>query len=280
MKKTNDIIAFQGVPGSYSELACRSVYPAMETLSCPSFEEAMVAVRESRATYAMLPVENSIAGRVADIHHLLPEGGLSIVGEHFQRVVHHLLVVPGATMQDIKTVRSHIQALTQCRKFIRSQKYQPQSWGDTASAAKDVAALGDKSIAAIGSSLSGEIYGLESLRGDIADLAGNTTRFFIMAREAAPPRPGTFCITTLLFRVRSVPAALYKALGGFATCGVNLTRIESYLVDGRFDAAQFLVDVEGHPEDRPLRLALEELAFFASEVKVIGTYPGHPFRRD
>lgn len=279
MTTTENAIAFHGVPGAYSELACRAVYPSEETLPCPSFEEAIKAVRKERARYAMLPVENSIAGRVADIHYLLPESGLVIVGEHYQRVVHHLLAVPGATLADIKTVRSHIQALTQCRNTIKALGLKPESWNDTASAAKDVAALGDKSIAAISSSLSGEIYGLTSLRGDLADEDGNTTRFLVMAREPIPPRLGTFCVTSLLFRVRSVPAALYKALGGFATCGVNLTKIESYLVGGHFDAAQFFVDVEGHPEERPLRMALDELNFFASEVRILGTYPGHPFRR-
>lgn len=276
---SENVIAFQGVPGAYSDLACRAVHPAMDTLSCPSFEEALTAVREKRAQYAMIPVENSIAGRVADIHQLLPECGLKIIGEHYQRVVHHLLAPTGATMDSIKTVTSHIQALTQCRKFLKQHGYTPVTHNDTASAAQDVAKRKDPSVAAIASSLAGDIYGLNSLQGDIADMPDNTTRFLIMAREAMMPRPGSFCVTSLLFKVRSVPAALYKALGGFATCGVNLTKIESYLVGGRFDAAQFYVDVEGHPEDRPLQLALEELNFFASEVRILGTYPGHPFRR-
>lgn len=277
---SENLIAFQGVPGAYADLACRSVYPAMDTLSCPSFEDCFVAVRENRAKYAMIPVENSIAGRVADIHHLLPEGGLHIIGEHYQRVLHHLLALPGATMADIKTVKSHIQALTQCRKYIGKNGFKAVSTGDTAGGAKDVAVQGDKSVAGIASSLAGEIYGLQSLAADIADMPDNTTRFLILAREPNLPRPGAFCITSLLFRVRSVPAALYKALGGFATCGVNITKIESYLVGGRFDAAQFYIDVEGHPDERPLQLALEELGFFASEVKILGTYPGHPFRRN
>lgn len=276
---SDNLIAFQGVPGAYSDLACRSVYPAMDTLSCASFEDSLIAVREKRAKFAMIPIENSIAGRVADIHQLLPECGLKIVGEHYQRVVHHLLAVNGATMSDIKTVTSHIQALTQCRKFLKTHGYKPVVHNDTASAAQDVANRRDPSVAAIASSLSGDIYGLTSLQADIADMPDNTTRFLIMAREAQMPRPGSFCVTSLLFKVRSVPAALYKALGGFATCGVNLTKIESYLVGGRFEAAQFYIDVEGHPEDRPLQLALEELNFFASEVRILGTYPGHPFRR-
>lgn len=275
----DNFIAFQGVPGAYSELACRAVHPTMEPLTCTSFEEAIAAVRDRKARYAMLPVENSIAGRVADLHHLLPESGLVIVGEHYQRVVHHLLAVPGATLTDIRTVRSHVQALTQCRKYIKACGFLAENGNDTARSARDVAAASDKSVAAIASSLAGEIYGLKSLAADIADESGNTTRFLIMARDPVRIRPGTFCITSLLFRVRSVPAALYKALGGFATCGVNITKIESYLVGGRFDAAQFYVDVEGHTDERPLRLALEELAFFASEVRVLGTYPAHPFRR-
>jgi prephenate dehydratase len=274
-----NIIAFQGVPGAYADLACRSVYPAMDTLSCGSFEECFVAVREKRAKYAMLPVENSIAGRVADIHTLLPEGELHIIGEHYQRVLHHLLVVPGTKLEEIKTARSHIQALAQCRKYLGKLGIKPQGCGDTAGGAKDVAEKGDRSMAGIASSLAGQIYGLESIAADIADMPDNTTRFLVLAREPVLPRPGDPCVTSLLFKVRSVPAALYKALGGFATCGVNITKIESYLVGGKFDAAQFYVDVEGHPEERPLQLALEELRFFASEVKIFGTYPAHPFRR-
>lgn len=275
----DNLIAFQGVPGAYADLACRSVYPAMDTLSCPSFEDCFIAVREGRAKYAMIPVENAIAGRVTDIHYLLPEGGLVIVAEHYQRVLHHLLALPGATMADIKTVKSHIQALAQCRKYMAKHGLKGVATGDTAGGSKDVAMQGDKSVAGIASSLAGEIYGLKSLDADIADMPENTTRFLVLAREAQVPRPGTFCITSLLFRVRSVPAALYKALGGFATCGVNITKIESYLVGGHFDAAQFYIDVEGHPDERPLQLALEELGFFASEVKILGTYAGHPFRR-
>ncbi len=276
---TDNLIAFQGVPGAYADLACRSVYPAMDTLSCPSFEEAFAAVRDHRAKYAMIPVENSIAGRVADIHHILPEGGLVIVGEHYQRVLHHLLGLKEAKLEDIKTVKSHIQALTQCRKFMAKHGIKGIPTSDTAGGSKEVAIKGDKTVGGIASSLAGDIYGLHSLAADIADMPDNTTRFLILAREPHLPRPGTFCITSLLFKVRSVPAALYKALGGFATCGVNITKIESYLVGGRFDAAQFYIDVEGHPEERPLQLALEELNFFASEVKILGTYAGHPFRR-
>jgi len=276
---SENTIAFQGVAGAYADLACRSVYPNMEALSCPSFEDTFLAVENGQAKYAMIPVENSIAGRVADIHHLIPEHNLSIIGEHYQRVIHNLMVVPGAKLEDIRVAKSHPQGLAQCRKFLRSHGITPMAAGDTAGAAKMVAEAGDKSVAAISSSLAGEIYGLQSLQADIADAAGNTTRFIIMAKQPLLPRVGSFCITTLIFRTRSVPAALYKALGGFATCGVNITKIESYLLGGRFDAAQFYIDVEGHPEERPLQIALEELSFFASEIRILGTYPGHPFRR-
>ncbi len=275
----DNTIAFQGVPGAYADLACRSVYPAMDTLSCGSFEDCFTAVRERQAKYAMIPVENSIAGRVADIHHLLPEGELFIIGEHYQRVLHHLLVLPGTKLEQLKTARSHVQALAQCRKYLARLGIAPVVCADTAGGAREVALGGDPSVCGVASSLAGQIYGLESLAADIADLPDNTTRFLVLAREPQTPRLGDFCMTSLLFKVRSVPAALYKALGGFATCGVNLTKIESYLVGGKFDAAQFYIDVEGHPDERPLQLALEELRFFASEVKILGTYPAHPFRR-
>ena len=272
-------IAFQGVPGAYADLACHSVFPAMKTLSCTSFEDCFAAVRDKRAKLAMIPVENSIAGRVADIHHLLPEGGLYIVGEHYQRVLHHLLALPGTKVEDIKTVQSHTQALAQCRKYIADHGFTPISHGDTAGGAKDVALKGDKTIAGIASSLAGEIYGLQSLDKDIADQPNNTTRFLVLSREPASPAVGTHTITSLLFKIRSTPAALYKALGGFATCGVNLTKIESYLVGGKFDAAQFFVDVEGHPDELPMKMALEELAFYATDIKLFGSYAAHPFRR-
>ena len=274
----NDI-AFQGALGAYSDLACRAVFPEANTLPCATFEDAFAAVHEGRAAYAMIPVENSIAGRVADNHHLLPQGGLFIVGEHYQPVRHHLLALPHATLSDIKKVRSHIQGLMQCRDWLRARNLTPETASDTAGSAKELAESGDKTVASIASELAGKIYGLQSLAADIADKKNNTTRFVILAREPKTPPTGTACITTLVFRVRSVPAALYKALGGFATNGVNITKIESYLVDGTFDAAQFYVDVEGHPDDAPLRLALEELRFFAQKLVLLGTYPAHGFRR-
>ena len=273
-------IAFQGAPGAYGDLACREAYPEMESLPCPSFEDAFAAVRQSRAALGMIAVENSIAGRVADIHHLLPGSGLHIIGEHFQRVNHHLLAPRGATLATIKSVRSHVHALSQSRNAIRELKLKPIVHPDTAGAACDVAERGDPSEAAIASSLAGDIYGLTSLKADIEDAAHNTTRFLVMAREPIDPGVDSGpAITSFLFRVRSVPAALYKALGGFATNGVNITKLESYIVDGAFTVAQFYADIEGHPEQRPVRLALEELGFFSREVRILGVYPAHPFRR-
>ncbi|HXV25744.1 MAG TPA: prephenate dehydratase [Alphaproteobacteria bacterium] len=273
-------IAFQGAPGAYGDLACREAYPEMMSLPCPSFEEALAAVRDGQAALGMIAVENSIAGRVADIHHLLPGSGLHIVGEHFQRVNHHLLVAKGASLASLRTVHSHVHALSQCRNVIRELKLKPIVHPDTAGAAADVAERGDPSEAAIASSLAGEIYGLVSLRSDIEDADHNTTRFLVMACQPIDPDPASGpMITSFLFRVRSVPAALYKALGGFATNGVNITKLESYIVDGAFTVAQFYADIEGHPDQRPVRLALEELSFFSREVRILGVYPAHPFRR-
>jgi prephenate dehydratase len=271
-------IAFQGAPGAYSDLACRHVFPGLTTLPCNQFEDAFAAVREGHARLAMIPIENSVAGRVADIHHLMPDSGLYIIGEHFEPVNHHLLAVPSASLATIKTVRSHVHALSQCRNLIRALGVQPVVAADTAGAAAEIAARRDPSVAAIASELAGRIYGLVSLKENIEDAEHNTTRFLIMSRAAARPSRDTPAVTTFLFRVRNVPAALYKALGGFATNGVNMTKLESYMVAGAFTATQFYADVEGHPEDRPLALALEELAFFSREVKILGVYPSHPSR--
>jgi prephenate dehydratase len=275
------LIAFQGALGAYSDLACRQVFPDLATLPCADFEETIAAVRDGRAGLAMLPIENSVAGRVADIHHLIPEADLHIVAEHFLRVSHHLLALPGATLAGLRTVRSHVHALSQCRGLIRSLGLQPQVAADTAGAAAEIAAGGDPSVAAIASELAGRIYGLVSLKENIEDAGHNTTRFLVMARAPQiAPCDGQLVVTSFIFRVRNVPAALYKALGGFATNGVNMTKLESYMLGGRFTATQFYADVEGHPEDRPLQLALEELRFFSHEVKILGVYPGHPFRRE
>jgi prephenate dehydratase len=271
-------IAFQGAPGAYSDLACRRVFPEMATLPCAQFEDAFGAVREYRARLAMIPIENSVAGRVADIHHLMPDSGLHIIGEHFERVNHHLLAVPGARIDSLRTVRSHVHALSQCRKLIRTLGLAPEVAADTAGAAAEIAARHDPSVAAIASELAGQIYGLVSLKENIEDAEHNTTRFLIMSREPQRPVRGAPTVTTFLFNVRNVPAALYKALGGFATNGVNMTKLESYMVGGAFAATQFYADVEAHPEDRSLTLALEELAFFSREVRILGVYPAHPGR--
>jgi len=271
-------IAFQGEPGAYSHLACRNAYPGMVPLPCPTFEDAFAAVREGRSRYAMIPIENSVAGRVADVHHLMPYAGLHIIGEHFERISHHLLAVPGATLATIRTVKSHVHALGQCRGLIRELSLTPVVGADTAGSAAEIALAGDPTRAAIASELAAEAYGLVSLRANIEDAAHNTTRFMVLAREAVEPNPNLPCVTTFVFRVRNVAAALYKALGGFATNGVNMTRLESYMVGGEFVATQFYVDVEGHPATRNLRLALEELEFFSHEVRILGVYPQHPFR--
>ena len=274
-------ISFQGWPGANSDLACRQVFPDHETLPCTSFQETIAAVHDGRADAAMIPVENSVAGRVADIHQMLPSAGLHINGEHFQRVNHHLLAVPGAEIGDLKTVHSHVHALGQCKALIAELGLEPVVHADTAGAAEMIAEAGDKSMASISSALAAEMYGLKSLRADIEDADHNTTRFLIMEKEAKPPpKGGGKTITSFIFEVRSVPAALYKALGGFATNGINMTKLESYMVGGRFAQAQFYADVEGHPEDRPLRLAFEELAFFSRHFRILGAYPAHPFRRD
>jgi prephenate dehydratase len=273
------MIAFQGQPGAYSHLACRRAYPLMSPMPCDAFEDCFQAVHDGTAQLAMIPIENSVAGRVADIHHLLPGGGLHIIAEHFDRVNHHLLAPRGATLASIRTVRSHVHALSQCRNLIREMGIKPVVVADTAGAAAEVAQRNDPSMAAIASELASEIYGLQSLKANIEDAEHNTTRFVVLAREAAPrPAAGIDCVTTFVFRVRNVPAALYKALGGFATNGVNMTKLESYQIGGQFVAAQFFADVEGRPEDRGLQLALEELSFFSHEVRVLGVYPAHPYR--
>ncbi|MFN3075275.1 MAG: prephenate dehydratase [Alphaproteobacteria bacterium] len=272
-------ISFQGEPGAYSHLACLTAFPEMVPLPCAEFENAFAAVREGLAACAMIPIENSLAGRVADIHHLLPHGDLHIIGEHYQRVNHHLLAPPGATLETIRTVHSHVHALGQCRQVIRTLGLQPITELDTAGAAAELARSGDITRAAIASELAGEIYGLVSLQANVEDAEHNTTRFVILAREPQDPNPARGpIVTTFVFTVRNVPAALYKALGGFATNGVNITKLESYLVGGNFVAAQFYADVEGHPGERGLRLALEELSFFSHEVRILGVYPAHPYR--
>ena len=279
-QSADNIIAFQGVPGAYSNLACKGAFPQMETLPCASFEDMFLAVREGQARLAMVPIENSLAGRVADIHHLMPESGLHIIGEHFQRVNHNLLATKGTKLSDLTSVASHIQALSQCRTTLRSLGLTPVVRADTAGAAAEIAEKGDRTMGAIASSLAAEIYGLDVLKTDVEDAEHNTTRFIVMARDPIDPDSSKGpIVTSFVFRVRSVPAALYKALGGFATNGVNITKLESYILDGNFTVAQFYADIEGHPDQRPVRLALEELSFFSREVRILGVYPASPFRK-
>jgi prephenate dehydratase len=274
-------ISFQGWPGANSDMASRQVFPDAETVPCPSFEDALAAIHDGRADLGMIPIENSIAGRVADMHHLLPESGLHIIGEHFLRVNHQLVALPGAKLADIREVHSHVQALGQCRQWLRARGLTPVNHADTAGAAKMVAERGEPAVAAISSRLAAEIYKLEILAGDIEDAEHNTTRFVVLSRDPVRPKPNNGPVmTSFVFEVRSVPAALYKALGGFATNGVNITKLESYMLGGRFNQTQFYADVEGHPDDQPLRFALEELQFFTRNFHMLGVYPAHPFRRD
>jgi prephenate dehydratase len=277
---SSNIIAYQGAPGANSDLACRSVFPGLTPLPCASFEDAFAAVHEGRAGLAMIPVENSVAGRVADIHHLLPNGGLYIIGEHFQRVVHCLLGLKGSSIDGLTAVHSHIQALSQCRGWLRRHGLTPVTHADTAGAAADVARWADPTLGAIASSLAAEIYGLQVLADGIEDAQHNTTRFLVMTRTPqVPPRDGRRFVTSFVFQVRSVPAALFKALGGFATNGVNMTKLESYMIDGKFTATQFYAEIDGHPDDGHVRLAMAELNFFAEPVTILGVYPAHPFRQ-
>ena len=272
-------VAFQGEPGANSHLAAREAYPDYEPVPCPTFEDAFAAIASGEAQLGMIPIENSVAGRVADIHHLMPHSGLHIIAEHFMPVRHQLLAPQGATLKDIKTVESHVHALGQCRRIIRKLGIKPIVAADTAGSARDVAERADKSVAAIASKLAAEIYGLDIIAEDVEDETHNTTRFVILAREANWAAQGSGpLVTTFVFRVRNLPAALYKALGGFATNGVNMTKLESYMVDGEFFATQFYADVDGHPDDRGLAFALEELKFFSREFRIVGVYPAHPFR--
>ncbi|SER66661.1 prephenate dehydratase [Tranquillimonas rosea] len=272
-------IAFQGEPGAYSHQACREARPDLEPIACKTFEDAIETVRSGAADYAMLPVENSTYGRVADIHSLLPSSGLHIVGEAFVRVHINLLAVPGTALEEVKTAMSHTVLLGQCREFLREHGIGPVTGADTAGSAVAVAEAGDPSQAALASELAGEINGLTVLARHIEDHDRNTTRFLIMAPTADFSRRGDDgMITSFVFRVRNIPAALYKAMGGFATNGVNMTKLESYMVDGSFTATQFYADVEGHPDDENLQLALAELDYFTSEVTILGVYPADPRR--
>jgi prephenate dehydratase len=272
-------IVFQGEPGANSHIASHEAYPDYEAVPCATFEDAFAAVSGGDADLAMIPIENSVAGRVADIHHLMPTSGLNIVAEYFLPVSHQLLGVKGAKLGDLKTVQSHIMALGQCRKLIKKLGLKPVIGADTAGAARVIAEVGDKHQGAIASRLAADIYGLDVLAADIEDEAHNTTRFLVLSREpdwVASGRGPT--MTTFVFQVRNIPAALYKVLGGFATNGVNMTKLESYQLNGDFFATQFYADVEGHPDDRLLKLALEELAFYSKEMKILGVYPAASYR--
>ncbi|GAA6201987.1 prephenate dehydratase [Aquicoccus sp. SU-CL01552] len=267
-------IAFQGEPGAYSHEACRKARPEMEALPCRTFEDAIEAVRSGAADLAMLPVENSTYGRVADIHTLLPQSGLHIIEEAFVRVRISLLGVPGAQLGDITHAMSHTVLLGQCKEFLQQHGIHRITGADTAGSARQVSERGEKSTAALASELAGEIYGLDMLARHIEDNSNNTTRFLIMSREADTTRRGRHgMITTFVFQVRNIPAALYKAMGGFATNGVNMTKLESYMVDGSFTATRFYADIEGHPDDANVKLALDELDYFTTDVKILGVYP-------
>ena len=274
MTKTNNI-AFQGVLGAYSHMACQAHCPDLTPLPCASFSDMIAMVQDGGADCAMVPVENSTAGRVADIHHLLPESGLFIIAEHYQPVAHKLLGIKGAQLSDITEVHSHEQGLAQCRLTLQKMGIKPVIHSDTAGAAKDIAARGERHVGAIASALAGDIYGLDTVQDTITDKVTNTTRFLIMSRARVVPQDVTApAMTTIIFEVRSVPAVLYKALGGFATNGINLTKLESYMLDGSMNAARFYVDCEGHPETDSMKLALEELQFYCTDggIRILGTY--------
>jgi prephenate dehydratase len=271
-------IVFQGEPGANSHIACREVYPDYESVPCQTFEDCFAAIEGGSADLGMIPVENSIAGRVADIHHLLPQSSLHIIGEYFLPIRHQLMGLKGTRLADLRTVQSHPQALGQCRVALRTLGLEAVVGADTAGSARQIADRGDPTQGAIASRLAADIYGLDILKSDIEDEAHNTTRFIILSREDLRAAPGIGpIVTTFVFEVRNVPAALYKALGGFATNGINMTRLESYMVGGTFTATQFLSDVDGHPEERGLARALEELGFFAA-YRILGVYRASPFR--
>lgn len=278
----DNTIAFQGVLGANSHIACQSVFPDMTVLPCGTFEDAFAAVEtENRAELAMIPIENSLGGRVADIHTILPESKLYIVREHFMPIQYQLMAPQGATLEGLTQVWSHQQALAQCRDQIRDLGLEPVARADTAGAAKEVAEHGDPTIAAVAPALAGEIYGLSVLRKRFEDRIGNTTRFVVLARNRRDPDPADGpCMTALIFQLRSVPASLYKALGGFATNGVNITKLESYISGPRLSVARFYAEIEGHPAELHVARALEELDYFSSQVRVLGAFPADTFRKN
>ena len=278
--KTNKI-SFQGDFGANSDMACRDMFPDMEPLPCPTFEDAFVALENGEVDLAMIPIENTLAGRVADIHHLLPESRLHIIGEYFMPIRFQLMVMPGVKKDEIRTVHSHIHALGQCRKIIRSNGWKPVIAGDTAGSARLVSEKGDRSMAALAPRLAASLYGLDILAENVEDSENNVTRFVVLSRDENWARRHTsdeIVVTTFVFNVRNIPAALYKAMGGFATNGINMTKLESYQIGGKFIATQFYADIEGHPEDAPVKRALEELSFFSEKVRILGVYKAHAMR--
>ncbi len=277
MTNTPKKIAFQGEYGAYSDMSCRRVFPDMETLPCATFEDAFSEVTNGKADLAMIPVDNTLAGRVADVHHLIPNNSLHIIGEHFEPIRHNLLGIKGSKISDLKHAHSHIHAIPQCRNIVKELGLQAHVHADTAGAAHEIAELGDITHGAIASSLAAEIYDLEILRKDVQDADHNTTRFLILSPNAQTPNENTRTLVSIIFEVRNIPAALYKALGGFATNGISMTKLESY-VDEKFQAAQFYCEVEGHPDSHSFKLAIEELDFYANNVKLLGAYPAHDFR--
>jgi len=279
-EKTN-AIAFQGEPGANSDTACRDMYPTMQPLPCATFEDAFIAVEGGKADLAMIPIENTIAGRVADIHRLLPESKLNIVAEYFLPIHFQLMVLPGAKLENIRSVHSHIHALGQCRKIIRRHRWKPVVAGDTAGAARSAKEEGDPTRSALAPVLAASLYGLDIVAENVEDAENNVTRFVVLSREKSwAPRtdPARRMMSTFIFRVHNIPAALYKAMGGFATNGVNMTKLESYQLGGRFFSTQFYADIEGHPDDANVAQALKELNFFSREVRILGVYEAHPFR--
>ncbi|MEM6653137.1 MAG: prephenate dehydratase [Pseudomonadota bacterium] len=272
-------IAYQGERGANSHIACREMYPDHEPIACGTFEDVIAMVEGGEAALAMIPVENTIAGRVGDIHHLLPETSLHMIGEHLMRIRFQLMGLKGSNMAQIKSAYSHVMALGQCRNFLRQHGIEARAAADTAGAARQVADRKDPSVAAIAPALAAEEYGLDIFASDIEDASHNTTRFVIMAPEPLDLRPEDGpAMTAFLFQVRNIPSSLYKALGGFATNGVNMTKLESYQIEGSFAASQFYAEIEGHPNERPVQLALEELGFFSNSLKILGVYPRHPAR--
>ena len=279
MSDASRVIAFQGAPGAYSHQACADAFPDLDVLPCSTFEAVIAAVREGRAGLAMLPVENSTYGRVADIHRLLPESGLHIIGEAFVRVHIALMAPPGTALESVRKVRAHLVLLPQSRRFLERHGIEGEAYVDSAAAAADLAANPRPGVGVLASELAAGIHGLDVLASNIEDEGHNTTRFLVMSPEPRPAPRGDV-LTTFVFRVRNIPAALYKAMGGFATNGVNMTKLESYMVNGHFTATQFYADIEGHPEEPAVARALDELAYFTTRIQILGTYPAHPFRRE